>query len=475
MYATPQAEVRILLNAVIAGTNYWIYHGKTTSFAVAGATHTDVTHATPPTTHSDSNRHTVGLFNGLPFMNNTLDPPMYWDGNLANNFVTLPGWVAGDRAYSLRAFGNFLIAIGLNTSGGSFPSLVKWSSAAAAGSMPSSWTAAATNEAGSSPKCADTDGVLIDGAPLGAGFALYKERHAYLMTYLERSTFVFDVQPLPIGRGVLTRNCIARFKGRHFLVTGDGDIVLTDGLTAETIADNRVRSLLFNQLDQTNFQRTFVVAYPRRDQVWVCFPSSGATFCNRALIWDAVKNTWSPEQLLPDVSCGGLGFVSDTAPAETWDSDSNTWDSDTTVWDQAAYSSARASLLLGKPNDTTPTSSLILEMDRGQTENGSSFTARVSKYGMDLGDSKKVKLARRLFLDVEASNGTQLLCRLGAQQEIGGTTQWSAEKTYTVGGGKAYVDIFARGRFISLEVWSTANAAWRMPTVGLEYDFVGDF
>lgn len=473
VYATPQTQIRRAINAQIGGVNYWVYHGKANSYAVAGAVHTNVTRAAALTSHNESNRWTDALFNGLPLANNALDEPMYWDGNTANDFVNLPGWVAGDVAYSLRAWGNFILAIGLTTAGGAFPSLVKWSSAAAAGSMPSSWTPAATNEAGNSNRAADSEGGLIDGAPLGYGFVLYKERNAYLMSYLQRSTFVFDVQPLPVNRGVLSRNCIARYKGRHFLVTGDGDIGLTDGLTFESVADKRVRALLFNQLDQTNYRATFVVPYPRRDQIWVCFPSSGATFCNRALIWDAINNTWSPEQLLPDVSCGALGFVSDTAPDETWDADTATWDSDSSVWDSVAYSSARQSLVLGKPNDVTPTQSLFLEQDRGLTANGAAFDSLVGKYGMDFGEPGRVKLARRVYLDVDASAGTQLLIRLGAQQEARGSVQWSPEQTYTIGGGRDYVDLFARGRFISLEARSTASAAWRLPSFGIEYDFVG--
>jgi hypothetical protein len=359
---------------------------------------------------------------------------------------------------------------------GAFPHEVQWSSAAAAGSMPSSWTASATNEAGSSVKCADTSGALIDGAPLGNGFMLYKERHAYSMTYKQGSTYVMDVQPAPgVAHGVLTRNCIAPWRGRHFLLAGDGDIGLTDGNTFESVADNRVRALIFNQLDQTNYQHAFVAAYPRKDQIWVCYPATGAKFCNRAQIWDGAKNTWSPERILPDVSCGAAGFVSDTAPAENWDADSSTWDSDATLWDSVNYSTARQSLLLGVPNDTTPTSSLILEQDRGLTANGAAFEAKVSKYGMDLGEPSLVKIARKVYLDVDASPGVQLLVRLGAQQEPGGATEWSAEQTYTVGAGPRHVDIYARGRFISFEARSTANAQWRLPSFSVDYDFDGEF
>jgi hypothetical protein len=278
---------------------------------------------------------------------------------------------------------------------------------------------------------------------------------------------------LPIERGVLTRNCIARYKGRHFLVTGDGDLGLTDGLTFESIADNRVRALLFNQLDQANYQRTFAVAYPRRDEIWVCFPSSGATFCNRALIWNAAKNTWTAEQILPNVTCGAIGIVSDTTPNETWDADAGTWDSDTSIWDASGYSSARASLLLGQPNDAAPTSSLILEQDRGLTANGAAFDASVAKYSMDFGEPGRVKLARRVYIDAEGDAGVELRVRLGAQDQARSATTWSAEEVFTIGGAVGYVDIFARGRFVSIEIRSTASAAWKVPSFGIEYSFVG--
>lgn len=465
VYATPQVEVRSLLNAPIAGVNYWLYNGKNKSYAAVGAVHTDITKAAGTlTTVTKPNQWSVGLFNGLPFANNGVDAPMSWDGNTANDMVVLTGWPVGSSCYTLRAFRNFLIAMNISTAGGNFPDQVKWSNLAVAGAMPTSWTAAATNEAGDA-QASDTPGGLIDGAPLGAGFALYKARAAYLLEYT-KGEFVFSLRPLPIGRGVLTRNCIADFRGRHFLLT-DGDMILTDGVSVESVAQNRMQRFVFSQLDQASFESCFVIAFPKRNEIACCFPSAGNTFCDLAAIWNSSDNTWGVREL-PLVSCGATGIVSDTAPSDAWDADAGTWDSDATLWNELNYSSAEEQLVLGKPNDAAPTSSLILQMDSGLTANGAAINARVSKYGMDLGDPSRVKLVTRVYLYVNANPGTQLLCRVGSQMDPSGPITWSAQVTYTVG-SSAWVDTYSSGRFHSIEVQSTAAASWSLPAFDLEY------
>jgi hypothetical protein len=466
VYATPQVEVRSLLNVSIGGTNYWLYNGKQRSYAVQGVTHTDVTiGGTTFTNDTRFNSWSVGVFNGLAFHNHDLDPPSYWDGNPANNFVALPGWPGGVLCGTLRAFGNFLIAMNMT----SYPDQVRWSAAAAAGAMPSTWTAAATNEAGSR-ELSDTPGGLIDGAPLGNGFVIYKARSAYLLEY-RGDNLVFNSRLLPIGRGLLARNCIAEYRGQHFIVTADGDFGLTDGTQFESVADNRTRRFVFSQLDQANFGTVFVGALKRQSEIWVCFPSSGNTLCDLAAVWNTKDNTWSVRDV-PLVSCAAPGVVSDTATTDTWDSDAGTWDGDASIWNEQSQLAAEEQLVLGKPNDAAPTSSLLLKMDSGLTANGAAFDARASKYGMDLGDATRVKMVRAVYPHVIADAGTQMLVRVGGQMEANGPTTWSTETTYTVGSG-ARVPLFALGRFISVEFRSTASAAWRLPAFDLEYEWRG--
>jgi hypothetical protein len=471
VYGSPTVKMRSLMNAVVGGVNYWLYNVVNKSWAVTGTTHSDITKgAGTLSSVTRANQWSVGVFNGFPIANNGTDTPMYWDGDVTHDFLEVPGWPAGSVAATVRTFGNFIFALNLSTAGGNFPDQVKWSSAAAAGAMPTTWAASATNDAGSL-QLSDTAGGIIDGAPLGNGLAVYKAREAYMLEY-RPDNFVFQQRILPIRRGVLARNCIAGYRGRHFLVTADGDAILTDGTGYESVLENRMQRYIFNQLDQSTFDAVFVAQYRKRSEIWICFPSSGSSFCDIAAVWNYKDNTWGVRDL-PLISCAAAGIVSDTAPAENWDADGGTWDSDTTVWNEQAAVVAEEKLLLGQPNDAGANSAM-LEVDKGQTANGSAITARVSKYSMDLGDPTRVKLVRGVYPYVNADPGVQLSVRVGSQMEPAGAITWSPSVTYTVGSGQR-ADCFAVGKYISVEFSSTANAAWQLPAFDLEYDPRGYF
>jgi hypothetical protein len=465
VYGTIQNEVRSLLNARLGGINYWLYNGKSTSHVVTGTTHTNITIAAGLTTVSALNQWSVVLLNSIPIANNGVDPPMYWDGNTANDMLVLPGWPAGSSCYTMRAWRNFLLAINMSTAGGNYPDQVKWSNSAAAGAVPTSWTAAATNDAGDAT-LADTPGALLDGWPLGSGFVLYKARSAYVAEYVQ-GNFVMAFRRLPIGRGVLSRNCVADFNGRHFVV-GEGDIFLTDGNTVEPLATNRMKRFLFNQLDQTSYKACFVARNPAAGEYLICFPSAGSTLCDLALVWASETDSWGVREL-PDISCAVGGIVSDTAPDESWDGDSGTWDSDATTWHEQGYSEAQETLVMGAPNDAAPTSSLFLEVDSGTDANGSSIAASIAKYSMDLGDASRVKLVRRIYPHITAAVGTTVYVRVGSQMQPDGAITWGAEVAYVVGDNN-YVDLFSQGRFISVEFRSDGGAVWVLPGFDVEFE-----
>ena len=71
----------------------------------------------------------------------------------------------------------------------------------------------------------------------------------------------------------------------HFVVS-DGDIVLFDGQNIESIADKRVKDTIFNDIDSDNFDRTYVVRDDKHHEIWVCYPSSGQSYSDKAAIWN---------------------------------------------------------------------------------------------------------------------------------------------------------------------------------------------
>ena len=143
VYDPPSVAPYHILNTQIDGVNYWIYIGLTASYVVESSNHTIITHAGGQTSQANIDKLSLGLLNGVPFFNNALDEPMYWDGNVSNNFVTLPGWTATESCQFMLAHKFHLFACGMDGPSGTFPEQLKWSSAAATGNVPAAWTAAA--------------------------------------------------------------------------------------------------------------------------------------------------------------------------------------------------------------------------------------------------------------------------------------------------------------------------------------------
>lgn len=464
-YGTIQTEVRSLLNAPIGGVNYWIYHGKSKSYAVTGTTHTDITISGGLSTVTAPNQWTVGLLNGLPFANNFVDKPMYWDGNTAHDFVVLPGWDSGTRAYSLRPYKYYLIAMNVSSASGNFTSEVMWSNAAAPGAMPTAWSALSTNDAGASI-LAESVGGIIDGFPLASSFVLYKQHSAYSMDWIPgNDVFAFRKLPIP---GILSRNCSETYRGQHLNLI-DGDIVATDGNAWESIGEDRMKQFLFRQLDQSNFGACFVTRNVKADEVWFCFPSAGNSFCDLALVWSRGK---FGVREIPDASCGASGIVNDMTVDQTWAGANYTWAEAVQRWGEETFSDANDALVLGMPNDAAPTSSKFYEMDSGTTADGDNIGAVLSKYTMDFGEPERVKLVKRVIPIVDADPGTIIYIRVGSQMTPNGATTWTAEEAFTAGTSE-HVNIVIGGKFLSFEFRSDGIKGWTIPGFEVELDRKG--
>lgn len=457
VYDPPSVAPYHLLNALIGGINYWIYAGLTASYAVTGSTHTDITHASGQQSQSSIAKLSLGLLNGVPFFNNALDEPMYWDGNTANNFVDLPGWTATEVCEFMIAHRYHLFAFGIDGPSGDFPEQLKWSAAASPGSVPSSWTAAATNDAGSA-ELADTPGPIISAANLRGALGIYKQSSMYLGNYIgERSEEIYEFRPAFSQLGALCRHAVADVNGQHFVVT-DGDIVMTDGQAVRQLAQNRRRRFLFNQLDQDNFQNLFVVYNRKQGEVWLCFPESGNTYATRAMIYDVANDAWGDREL-PTVAHAAMGTISDTTVSEAWDDDSNTWDSDLTAWNEQAFSLASADLVVAVPGDT--------EL-RGVGRGNESLTSLLAKYGIDCGDPERFKFLKRLHLRVEGDTGIDFSVRVGTQQTSGGAITWGSTQTYNSDSG--FVNLLAMGRFFNIEITVSTASAFKITGLDLEYE-----
>jgi frataxin-like iron-binding protein CyaY len=242
------------------------------------------------------------------------------------------------------------------------------------------------------------------------------------------------------------------FKGRHFIVA-DGDIVLFDGQNIESIADKRVKDTIFNNIDTDNFNRTYVVRDDRNHEMWVCYPSSGQSYSDKAAIWNWEDNTWTYRELTNTrhIAAGVTNF----AASPTWDSlTTTTWDSYNTTWksfssnptvDTLASAVASAINIIGDTYDI----------------DGVAMPSRLEKATMDLGDPDQVKIVKSITPRITATAGTKIYIRVGTQMAPDDDISWGNEQLYTVGTDREAF-FTQKGRFISVRMRTQdIGASWK--------------
>ena len=445
------------INAENAGTNYWlVFEEDGTAWSIEGVNATQIDNSLLQTVNDPVN-FSSSLLNGVPIISNGADEPVYWAGA---NLVTLTDWTASESCQFITAFKYHLFALDISGPGGTFTSLLKWSDAAEPGTIPSSWSPAADNEAGDA-ELSDSPGGLLCAYPLGDALLIYKRSAIYQCKYVGGNN-IFNIRKVQSTVGALTRRSVCDIGGKHLVVT-DGDIVLIDGGSGKppSIGEARVKEWLFNQLDQTNYPNLFCSYNRAQGEVIIGFPSSGNEFCDTALVYDVVLDSFGVRELAA-VTHAPVGFINDSAESNAWADRTEVWADAVGAWGSSTVSSARDSLVL---IHTT-------EMHQQDVTDAETMVAYLGKYSMPLGDNARVKFLKRVHVKAKANYGT-LFVRVGSQMEPNDTITWSDEVSIT--DPEQIANCFAQGRYLSLEVRSAGSDVWKITGFDLEVEMRGYF
>lgn len=457
VYGTLPVSAFSVLNALIDTTNFWLIFGASAIHALETSNSDDVTPAAGLTTAQYPWQWSPGVLNGVPFATNGLDTPIYWAGDVGTPFVDLPDFPASTVCASMFAFKYHLFALDIDGPGGHIFDQVLWSDAADPGAIPSSWTASAGNQAGST-QLSDAPGPIMCGLPLRGSALIYKRSSTVGVEYIPESNEIFSFRTLFTTSGALNRHAVCDMNGQHFVVT-DGDIVLTDGTNRRPVAQGRMRDFLFNQLDQDSYENLFVLNNRSKSEAWVFFPEAGGDgTCSMALVYNGANDTWGVREF--DAVCAAIGVVNDTAADESWDADSEVWDDDNSYWNQANYSLANERLV-------TIDGTVATMQD---TSDAVSVTNTVRRDGLTFGDANRLKLVKRVHVRAEPGYGS-LLVRVGGAMTPDGSVTWANEVTLTE--PQQIVNIFALGRYISIQVRSTGTSEWTVAGVEFEFEWRG--
>ena len=468
IYDPPTVTPYGLFPLSTATGRFWIYAGLAKLYAVSNATHTNITRQTAGVdvdyAATADTRWNGGVLSGIAILNNGVDDPQYWAGDVGTKAAALTAWPANTKCAVIRTFKNYLVALNITKAGTNYPYMVKWSHPADPGALPVSWDQTdATKDAGEYD-LSDDPGRIIDGLALGDTFIVYKEGAYYSMQYIG-PPYIFRFQKISDYGGALAANCVAAFPGGH-LVFGQGDVFVHSGGAPTSILTGAMRKWLYSNLDSQYYGRSFVVSNQANSEIWICFPETGKTSCNLALVWNWKDNTVTVRDL-PDATAGASGVI-DYSLSDSWASDTETWDADATPWNFNEYTQAAERLMLAS------TGTKIYLADASKTFAGSNFTAYMQREGMAFDAPEVVKLVKGLRPRFDAPVGTTINVYLGGAMDMATGTTWSGPYPYTV--GTTYkVDGFASGRYIAVKFESTGAVSWRLKSYDIDIDQQGGF
>lgn len=435
-------------------SRYFVHAGTAKVYVDDGTTRTNITPASDFTGAIDD-RWTGGTLGGVLVMNNNKEAPVFWGGT--GVLAPLTGWPATTTAAFVRPWKNILVAGDITETGTRYPSMIRTSSLAAAGTIPTSWDYTDPTKSSLRQDLAEESSQLVDCLPWGDANFIYKERAVYAMQIGGPLGYTFT--RLPGDEGMLARGCAASTPSGHVVLTA-GDVVLQSGQGPRSVIDARNRRTLFNLIDSVNYKRSFVVANPGRNEVWVCFPVAGDTFPTIAYVWNYKDDTWTTRELA-NVTYGAVGQIAATS-LDTWATATGTWDAAVDGWNTSAYPPTAARLL------TTSTDSTIRLIDRSGTFNGTAYSSVLERTGLPVGEVSRVKTITAIEPRFDAANGTQIRVEIGGSMDAEQSPTYAPAFTYTVGSSYRAFG-FATGKFMAVRFTSLDNQPWKLKSYDVHY------
>jgi hypothetical protein len=377
---------------------------------------------------------TGGNYNGVAWVNSPVDGFFYWDQTVTGKLHSFSD-TSLTKADAARSFKNFMFFLAPTTGGTKYRHRVMWSASADPGTVPTTVTAAATNDAGSQDLV--SDGEMVDSLEWGDILYIYKRDRRFSARYIG-GQYVFDLQ-LVTGNhkddGLLAANCVANTpKGQVFFTDGH-DIRIHTGGESQSIAIGRVLDYIKSNIDTTYRKRAFLCVNPPFNEVWVCYPKTGSTTCNEALIWNWEDDTWGI-RTLTNVTHASSGEYPTTIASD-------------------------ARLLVC---NTTPKIGLA---DSGYTDFGSTITTYGERTGLDM-DSPEFKTISRSMPRFDGSTNFTASIYHGSAKTQDASPTYAPVATYTHNTTSWVHSFSGSGRFLAFK-WST-TASDTMSLISVDFD-----
>lgn len=454
-----------LTNVLLSSGSAWVYASpQKISVVNSSFVHSDITRASGPYTGADDDKWTGGVLSGIVVLNNGIDVPQYWPGTGLCQDV--PEWPSNYRCKVLRPFRNYLMALNVTKDTTPYPHLIKWSHVADPGTMPSTWDPTDETKEAGEYDLADEETALVDGLTLGEQFIAYKRSGYYSVTYIG-APFIFRFQKISsLFGGAFGANCVTDFPGGHF-VLGPGDVYVHQGGRPESVIDAKNRKWLYRQLDTTSQLRVFTTISPLANELWVCFPQEGDTYCTLALVWNWKYGAWGVREL-PNVLHAAPGSIN-YVPGKTWDTYEGAWSGTDLAWDQGVNSTAVINTLLAAPGETS-----LLAIEYGNLFNTTAYETFLERDNIRFDNPSTVKLVKEVRPLIEGPVGSQVDVYVSSSYDQTASPTWYGPFPFFIGVDQK-IDCHVTGRMLGVKFQTSGDFPWRLKRYEMEIEEIGRY
>ena len=454
-------------------TELWIYGTATGLRKITGTTHADVTRSSGAytTIASTTNNWQGGVLGGVLIACNGIDAPQSFTQG-GSQFADLTNFPATLKCKAIIPFRNHLIALNLTDSASgsavSKPFTLRWSDAIPVGTDnngSTTWdTSSAASEAAET-SLMGTKGHILNAVQLGNLLMVYKEDSVYSLNYVG-GAFTFNVREVFKDTGLFSRDAVVDLgDGKHVMVTTN-DVVVHNGNSITSVIDDQMKTFLFSKIDSTYYYKTFLAHNKIKNEVWICFPATGASggYPDTALIWHYIENTWATRDL-PSVNYIAKGLVNPVL-TNTWAAATATYEGNTLNWGQQEYNPAIDSLLMCGTSDNK-----FYFADSGTTFAGTTFTATLERRGLNAGRTDAIKSISRVYPRLEGTGTVNI--SVGAEMSPGSGVSYNDPVSFTIG-EDSKVDCRVKGRYAAIKIESSASSQFNLSGYAIESEIVSD-
>jgi len=407
-------------------------------------------------------------FQGILIVSSTLGEPTYWPSEGSSRLEPLPGWGTGWVGAPVVAYGSHLFCIGLNdgsTAGSKYR--VVWSDAAVEGEVPQEWETAADNLAGS-VQLRDTDGYLVNAKILRNDLLIFKNDSIYRCIATAATVggvpLVFQFERVisdhgcdsPWGMDTIGNGCY--FVDR-------GDLRIFDGQVTQSLTVLRVKENLALTVSNEYRDRTYVVAFPEREQLWIGIVKAGETQISSVLLYDLVHNGWTTKRYSALAMTRGPFSATSETPSggDTWATVTGTWATIEEVWGEGAIEPSEDTIVFGN-------ATLICRADKTNTDHlGQPKPCVAERTGFLIAGLNQRVTMKAVYPEME---GGPVQVQIGYQWVPGGAVAYAPAKTFTPGVDRKLV-CRVTGIPCAIRITSQQSKGWRLGGMSFEAVLAG--